>query len=682
MTGRWHEELSNDMVEASKIGEFSFLDHLQPLPSLYSSKKGNSDPLSSELRNFTGHLGSIVVRLPNPRDGLSAFRMAEVVLGIREITLIVSSELPSSFLGGTIQTECASPTYPNDPRDICCGDQEERSDLVVVFRMQVSLTDLQMKTLSGEAYNLPQVLVDNSYADLITPTTLTMMLSLESALPELGAAIQSKSLIVSVLLQHLESNIDIRSVNGALETFSYHAANIVDYLNLSLSTSDQNATRKEIAQLDCSKSTTRVCVHVPQITLRMWGDCQNTKARNACGHMLLCQVRVNQFEFGSELMNRNGDEGAVHKCVVGNFDVGLRGKGDHDTSAMQEIVSLGVDESPYTHLATKACASCFGDNLEPFHPAACFLLRSETYSSTEKATSIEITKPLVINVDINAIEFSINAGVETLLSPSFDSSPSSAEISQCPLGSHMWECGYNLASMIVSSSSRHVESSCASQEVDTSVPESASAFFRFALSRVFVVVPRDPASVSLDAAIDAFGFLGDAQIVTGDVCTTEAPGIIQRNCGVGDQTWKTAVPASDKRGKFHALKSTHALVEIVGGDGVVSMCSNSINWSVPAGIQGQSCLPPVDLNKTMELASVMMNLGMPMSSLYFKLYKLAPANVTKQRGVGVTTLHDMIGLYHSRVWDAFNKFKAEINELQMAVYTKENERIGAMALGT
>ncbi|EJK75579.1 hypothetical protein THAOC_02693, partial [Thalassiosira oceanica] len=683
MTGRWHEDLSNDMVEASKTGKFGFLDHLQPLPSLYSSKKGYSDPLSSELRNFTGHLGSIVVRLPNPRVRLSAFRMAEVVLGIKEITIIVSSELPSSFLGGTIQTESASPTYPNDPRDICCRDPEKTSDLVVVFRMQVSLADLQMKTLSAESHDLPQVQVDDSYADLITPTTLTMMLSLESALPEQGAATQSKSRIISVLLQQFESNMDIRSVNGALETFSYHAANIVDYLNLSKSSSDHKVTREKSTHvLDCSKSTTRVCVHVPQVTLRMWGDCQNTKAR-AASHILLCQVRVNQFEFGSELMNRNGDEGAVHKCAVGNVDVGLRGKGGH-TSTLQEIVSLGVDESPYTHLATKACASCFEDNSQPLHPTACFLLRSERYSTAEMATSVEITKPLLINVDINAIEFSINAGVETLLSPCFDSSPSSAEISQCPLGSHMWECGYNLASMLTSSSPRQVESSCTSHdEVDANVPEPASAFFRFALYRVFAVVPQDPAGVSSDtAAIDAFGFLGDAQIVTGDVCTTCAPGVTQRNCGVGGQTWKTAVPASDQRGKFHALKSTHALVEIVGGDGVINMCSNSINWSTPEGIQRQSCLPPVDLNKTMELASVMMNLGVPLSSLYFKLYKLAPANVTKQTGVGITNLHDMIGLYHRRVWDAFNKLKADINELQMAVYTKENERIGAMALAS
>jgi len=675
MTGRWHEDLSNGMLKASEIGNFRLLDHFQPLPSLYSSKKSNSDPLSSELRNFTGHLGSIVVRLPNPRDGLSAFRKAEVVLGVREITLIVSSELPSSFLGGVIQTENASPAYPNDPRDICCRDDPGKtSDLVVAFRMQVSLADLQMKTLSAESHN-PQVRVDDSYADVITPTTVTMMLSLESELAEQGAAIQSKSLIVSVLLQQFESNIDIRSMNGALETFSYHAANIVDYLKLSKPSSDQKATRRKSTHLGCSMSTTRVCVHVPQVALRIWGDCSQN--RDATTHILLCQVRVNQFEFGSELMNVNGDEGAVHKCVVGNVDVGLRGK----TSTLQEIVSLGVDESPCTHLASKACASCFEEDDQPCHPTACFLLRSEN-STTETATSIEITKPLVINVDVNAIEFSINAGVETLLSPSFDSSHSSAEISQCPLGSRLWECGYNLASMLASSSPRQVESSRTIHEVDTNVPEPASALFRLALFRVLVVVPQDPANVSSDtAAINAFGFLGDAQIITGDVCTTCVPGVTQRNCGVG-QTWTTAVPACDKRGKFYALKSKHALVEIAGGEGFVNLCSNSINWSAPEGIQGQSCLPPVDLNKTMELASVMMNLGVPLSSLYFKLYKLAPANVTKQAGVGITNLHNMIGAYHCRVWDAFNKLKADINELQMALYSKENERIGAMALGT
>ena len=102
------------------------------------------------------------------------------------------------------------------------------------------------------------------------------------------------------------------------------------------------------------------------------------------------------------------------------------------------------------------------------------------------------------------------------------------------------------------------------------------------------------------------------------------------------------------------------------------------------GLSGSSTAPPFDISSMKDLGMVMMNLGMgPMSTLYFKLYKLSPQSQSAQTefSSAATRLHDSIGSYHIKMHNALGQMNAEVNRLRQVVLLKENERVGALALG-
>ena len=113
LSGDWHEVITMDMIALGGADDLLCLkDHVQPLPSLYPSSSKQS-PLSSELRSITAHFDSVTVRLPNPMRDISSFRMADVIFSISEATILVSSDLPSSFLSGVVAAENNDNTFPH-----------------------------------------------------------------------------------------------------------------------------------------------------------------------------------------------------------------------------------------------------------------------------------------------------------------------------------------------------------------------------------------------------------------------------------------------------------------------------------------------------------------------------------------------------------------------------------------
>jgi len=139
LTGEWQDKISTNMI-ASGNTNFHLKDHIQPLPSLYPSKGGKQSALSSELRSITAHFDSVTVCLPNPKQHISSFRMADVIFHISEATIIVSKHLPSSFLAGEITTENTTHTFPHDATDITCAVQDTNAqEKGTQFRMQLRL---------------------------------------------------------------------------------------------------------------------------------------------------------------------------------------------------------------------------------------------------------------------------------------------------------------------------------------------------------------------------------------------------------------------------------------------------------------------------------------------------------------------------------------------------------------
>jgi len=79
-----------------------------------------------------------------------------------------------------------------------------------------------------------------------------------------------------------------------------------------------------------------------------------------------------------------------------------------------------------------------------------------------------------------------------------------------------------------------------------------------------------------------------------------------------------------------------------------------------------------------------MNGAYPLSSLYFKLYKLSPQNGSAQSdfSLAATRLHNSIGSYHCKMNNIIGQMNAEVDRLRKAVFSKENERVGALALAS
>jgi hypothetical protein len=76
-----------------------------------------------------------------------------------------------------------------------------------------------------------------------------------------------------------------------------------------------------------------------------------------------------------------------------------------------------------------------------------------------------------------------------------------------------------------------------------------------------------------------------------------------------------------------------------------------------------------------------MVLGMPFSTLYFKLYTLTPQIDSDDFSLASAQIHDSIGSYHCKMHDLMIQLHNEVDRLRFSVFSKEKERVGALALG-
>jgi len=717
LTGEWHAEIATDMIA---VGKVSLKNHLQPLPSLIPSSSKHSAP-TSELRTITAHLDTITVRLPNPMQDLSSFRMADVLFSISDTTILVSSDLPSSFLSGVVTGENTSHDFPHDPSDISSIATERTTGMSTdqVFRMQMSLSNCSLKIIPVHTYSLDQD--ERAFSNLIAPTNVTMMMSLEhkNAQPsqdetDQSIAHTSRSLILSLLVQTLESNVELRSIYGALETFQYHAERIQE-ICCSSGNSDESIPDKSMSaveNIETSNTSSIICIHVPELEIKIWGERAHkmhpTKTpESQQKHALLCRVTASQFEFGMEFLKllphtKKQTRGAVYKCVIASVLVEICSEiiDDNATIKMVEILSMGGEASDSSHLVEKACAFCFPNKVK--RERSGFFLRSEKESVGKipmtSANAVEIASPLAVDLNMNAIEKFLNILVECLVSPVFVGSRNHLQIGQTPLGSAMYSICAKLYDIF----------STPSELIGTTDSiQLGNSLFRMSLDQLLLLVP----STDESEGHSSFGLsftdveiaVGESQcnkinlVITDSKHTTSYPHITEKNCGHGGQTWLKAFhllsegpTKTTASGSFYALKSNHSMLRVVYPKQVSDNThqfnaifpASSINWSLPVGLAGSSSAPPFDVFAMKDLSFSLMNMGMPLSSLYFKLYKLSPQNKSAQSDLAATRLLKQLSLYHGKMHSIIGQMNAEVERLKRAVFSKENERVGALALAS
>lgn len=671
LTGEWQEEIiKSKMIVANN---FRLKDHIQPLPSLYTTNNQQS-PLSSELRSITSHFDSITIRLPNPMNDLSSFRMADVIFNICEATILVSKDLPSSFLAGGISTENPSTEFPHDPTDTTCSTPTVIPVDSTAFRAQVSLTDCSLKVMPVEAYSMLDD--ERRFTNLLAPTDVTIILSLEHQLqlkPKEGDSCtstvsSSQRSILSMLLHQVETNVELRGICGALETMNHHAQVIMGQ-----STRVDKQTSLVNDDIGKGDQVSIICIHVPDIGVNIWGS------HNESINTLLCRVHATQFELGIESTNfaeEHQQLESVTKCGITSVAIQIlsESKPDH----MVKLLSMAENEQ--SHLIDKAYEFC---NATDTGTKRGFLLRSERSSSTA-ANSVEIDHPLIVNFDMSAIEYFLTMLVGCLLSPNFIESRSEyGQVDKVPTGSVLWTSGKALADLFTASPSTALQT----EEVEPSSIASVK-LFRLSLEGLLLQIP------SKDIARDFAVLLAGIEVAAGNKSNTDSAGSgyqqrpIKKRCGHKCCTWGVTYQLLEDGAPdtFYVVRSKHTLLGVNGSCSQpaqleVLMPEHSIHWSSPEKLGGST--PPFDVVAMNDLISIFMDAAWPMSSLYFKLFALSPKSesATSEFALASTRLHNSLGTYHHKIHVIMTQLKSDVDKLRMAVFSKERERVGALALG-
>jgi hypothetical protein len=474
---------------------------------------------------------------------------------------------------------------------------------------------------------------------------------------------QSSSLVISVLVQRLEFNVELRNIYYALETVHYHADSVINAF--CASGTDRCVPVTESAA-DIVDTISIICIHIPDVEILIWGD--QTQAQDQLKHTLLCRVKAGQFEFG---MERTGslsrvEETIVYKCVYKSLLVEICSRLDERAFKMVEILSFG--RLPSSSNMVENASSLSFPNVSRSLKRGCSLRAENDSADGSSALALEIASPLFVDLNINAIECFLNLVPQSLLSSVFVGS--SSRIGKTLLGSALMSIGLKVAELLPSNQLGPREPEI-SDGVDNSL-------FRLSIHQLIVLVPSNNESPFVLSISNIEAAAGVAKDISSH------PRITEKNCGNGNRTWLKAFYLLGEEKKtsndFYVLRSTYGVIRAVSNEVIVP--TSSINWSSPVGLGGNANAPPFDIFALKHLILSFMDLGMPFSSLYFKLYKLSPRVESEQDfSLASTRLHDSIGRYHCKIYDIIEQLNAEVDRLRCAVFSKENERIGALAMG-
>ena len=661
MSGDWTAEICSDMLATS---DFHIKDYIQPLPTLYHSR-GISSPStfpSTELRSITAHLGTITIRLPNPGDGISSFGMSDVICGFTEATIIVSSNLPKSFLSGKIMaSENNNPGFPNDPTDMSCSlgaHQASSSDVSTQFRMQLSVQNFSVDIVPMHRH-------ESNGISVVAPTNVTLMTCLEQN----GI---NQNIIVSILLQELESNINLRQLCGALQTLNYHASNIISkHIHSVSSHDDGNIADNNDGENGNATVSLTLCFHMPSFNLKCWGEDSDNNDQ------LLLHAQANQIELGSESVRDNFAHRNVMKVVLETFSVKICSESD-----IVELISVGSNTSEVLALGKIASGSSSsspnemkkkfdnsGLSLRVEHQ--CDGKDSDTMSSLSCA--MDCTSSLALSLSLTGIEVFLKKVVDALSLPVLEQSKNIS------IGNSTCSSIHQLCSIFESGR----DGSDAASDNDELT---RNTMMRLFLSDAVIVVEiSDEKSFLL--------LMNDSEIASGqydkiaalDNGASDENLLVCKHCGGSNQSWIDAYHMIDNDKNeasdiFYALGSKFTVMSILTRNNFDTVVpTNAVDYRFPIPKGGVSTASSVDVSSMKKMMGRFIKIGSSFSSSYFSLYSMMDR---EDLSTTATRFHSMISIYHKTMQDVISGMNAEVQSLRRGVFFKERERFGALALAS
>jgi hypothetical protein len=635
-SGEWTDEITPDMVSVS---EFSIKNYLQPIPGVwFGSSTGNLSTSSSDLRSVTARFSGITIRMPHPTYSFSSCGLADVLFTVSSATVIVTSQLPSSFLTGTITCDGGcSKCFPNDESDFSSrGDQSLVDEPSTQFRMQISLADFAMKVMPMP--HLETELRDKKENFLIAPTKITSMLSLKHTE---GA---NQTALVSVLVQRLESNIVLERALSAACTINYHLNGILRHSQPHESSIVNQTSQTEQGEPTNNETVSVVCVHVSRIALNL-----ASIGVNRSGDLLnLSRLTLSGIEFGSETTCTVADERkmtlSVHKGVVGSFSLQI-------FSTSNDVIDVVTIDTESNEVGSSVMFRASSSSCQPSGTSAQTLV-------------IDVASPVIISLDLDAIK-ALDIAIGTFSAPVYFYSRGRAR--QPIFESSTQPTMLALLSLIFEvMSSINSEDNTKSHTLGTNVM--MDIFTRILLNKVLVQIPNTAAAKSDAKFLLAFD---DIDVIVGHSGSISdlRSSILQHDCGRGDK-WQALIGRIKRPDTFYAIKSKQSLVSI--DDGPYNLVpSFSIDWSSDTGEE-----------KVKDLIDTSLTVGSLMSYLGMKLYFMIPhASPKSKAATSMKELHNMVGHYHSKILRLLCNTDKTIDLLRLCVFAKERERIGMMALG-
>ena len=162
--------------------------------------------------------------------------------------------------------------------------------------------------------------------------------------------------------------------------------------------------------------------------------------------------------------------------------------------------------------------------------------------------------------------------------------------------------------------------------------------------------------------------------------------LVCRHCGSENQSWLDCYHLFDQDTKdvcdtFYALKLQHTVIDVLSGNSFdIVMPTNIVDYRFPISKGGSSKTSSIDVNSTKKKIRHLMKVGRSFSSSYYKLYSMLYATLSTDQSPTAMHLHALIGDYHEKMQSAIRHMNAEVHSLREGIFSKERERIGALAL--
>jgi len=553
-----------------------------------------------------------------------------------------------------------NPNFPNDPTDISCSMESQQalsSEMGTKFRMQVSVTNFSVDIVPMH-HSLRRD--DSNLKSLIAPTNMTLMTSLEQT----GA--MKQSIIVSVLLQELECNINLRLLCGALQTFKYHAFNTMMRPDATTMTDGKVLLKNDAGDKNVSLV---VCCHVPDIIMQCWGDDSDLHSS------LLFQAKAKQFELGSESITGNIERRSVVKVACDCVSVEVCSEED-----MIELLSIGSETSHVVALGQIAVKSCsLSDESDKPRDSGGLLLRVEHHcdasgSMPSLSYAIDSKSPLAVALSLNCLEVFLKKFVNALSLPVLEHDTSIA------IGSSIVTSIHQLCSIFASSQADSDDGVCHEERA-------RNTLMRFFLSQIVLLLEvSDEKSFLLlfkDVEV-ASGQYDKIASLTAD--SRDGDLFVCNHCGGDNQTWLDAYHLIDQDTKkasdsFYALKLQHTVMNVVTGNNFdIVMPTSVVDYRFPIPKGGSSKPSLIDVNSMKKMMRHSMKVGTSLSSSYYKLYSMLHATLSSHLSPTAMRLHALNGDYHEKMQAVIRHMNAEVHLLREGIFSKERERIGALAL--